>query len=259
MSDSLRRDLDDGRLIEALAELAEAASGVILPYWRVDAEVRLKADDSPVTQADREAEALILQGLAGLWPDVPPVAEEACEAGGRPAVAPERFWLVDPLDGTKGFIRGSESFSVNIALVERGRVVAGVVTSPAEGVSWAGDAHGARRRDFGGDWRPIRVRARPDPAHALVSHSLKAEAAAVLAAHHGCMAWTAMDSSLKFCRIAEGLFDVYPRTGPTSEWDTAAGQAVLEAAGGRVVDAGGLPLGYGKPKFLNGPFLALGG
>ncbi len=259
MHDSLKADFDSGRLIATLSDLAEAASAVILPYWRADAEVMTKADDSPVTLADREAEALILARLADLYPGVPAVAEEACEAGGRPEAAADCFWLIDPLDGTKGFVRGGESFSVNIALVEAGRVVAGVVSAPATGLTWVGDASGARRRRFGEAWQTIQVRNRPDAAQALLSHSLKDEEAEALSARHGCAAWTGMDSSLKFCLIAEGRFDVYPRTGPTSEWDTAAGQAVLEAAGGRVLGPDGQTLAYGKPGFMNGPFVAMGG
>jgi 3'(2'), 5'-bisphosphate nucleotidase len=259
MHDSLTSDFDSGQLVETLADLAEAASAVILPYWRAGAEVITKADDSPVTLADREAEALILQRLAALYPAVSAVAEEACEADGRPGEAADCFWLIDPLDGTKGFVRGGESFSVNIALVDQGRVVAGVVSAPATGLTWAGDASGARRRRFGEAWQPIRVRDRPDQALALLSHSLKDDEADKLAARYGCGSWTGMDSSLKFCLIAEGRFDVYPRTGPTSEWDTAAGQAVLEAAGGRVMDMDGGPLAYGKPGFMNGPFVAMGG
>ena len=143
MHDSLTSDFESGQLVETLADLAEAASAVILPYWRAGAEVITKADDSPVTLADREAEALILQRLTALYPDVPAVAEEACEADGRPGEAADCFWLIDPLDGTKGFVRGGESFSVNIALVDQGRVVAGVVSAPATGLTWVGDASGA--------------------------------------------------------------------------------------------------------------------
>lgn len=259
MRDSLMSDFDSGTLVETLADLAEAASAVILPYWQTGTEVITKADDSPVTRADREAEALILARLAALYPAVPAVAEEACEADGRPSDVADCFWLIDPLDGTKGFVRGGESFSVNIALVDQGRVVAGAVSAPATGLTWVGDASGARRRRFGEVWQPIRVRDRPAAALALLSHSLKDDEADKLAARYGCSNWTGMDSSLKFCLIAEGRFDIYPRTGPTSEWDTAAGQAVLEAAGGRVMDVDGGPLTYGKPGFMNGAFVAMGG
>lgn len=252
-------DRSAAAFLDALADIAEDASRIILPYWRTGTAVETKADDSPVTRADREAEALILARLAELRPDVPAVAEEDASANGLPAAAARRFWLVDPLDGTKGFVAGKDAFTVNIALVEDGRPVAGVVSAPARGETWAGDASGARRRRFGGDWQGIRVRARPETVLALFSHSVTGDRARDLAARHGCGQWEGLDSSLKFCLIAEGLYDVYPRTGPTSEWDTAAGQAVLEAAGGRVLDADGRPFRYGKPGFLNGPFTALGG
>ncbi len=152
-----------------------------------------------------------------------------------------------------------------------GYPVAGVVTAPATSTSWRTDKPegGAFRRQFGAlqageahageDWRPIRVRDRPQEGLALLSHSITDEEAARLAARHGCTRWQGTDSSLKFCLIAEGRFDAYPRTGPTSEWDTAAGQAVLEAAGGRVLADDGQRLSYGKPSFLNGAFVAMGG
>lgn len=260
MKTSLAADLASGALHDHLADIAEAAAAVILPYWKVGTEVFSKADDSPVTQADREAEILILDRLAALYPDVPAVAEEQSEADGRPEVAAERYWLIDPLDGTKGFVAGKESFTVNIALIEAGRPVAGVVTAPASSVTWrSAPGGGAEMRRFGEPWRAIKVRNRPDEGIALLSHSVTDEEAARLAARHGCTQWQGTDSSLKFCLIAEGRFDAYPRTGPTSEWDTAAGQAVLEAAGGRVLAADGQTLGYGKPGFLNGPFVAMGG
>jgi 3'(2'), 5'-bisphosphate nucleotidase len=260
MKTSLDADLASGALHDHLAEIAEAAAQVILPYWRTGAAVFAKADDSPVTLADQQAEALILERLSALYPDIPAVAEEQAEAKGRPTEAARRFWLIDPLDGTKGFVAGKESFTVNIALIESGRPVAGVVTAPASAVTWrTAPGGGAEMRRFGEAWRSIRVRNRPAEGIALLSHSVTDEEAARLAARHGCTQWQGTDSSLKFCLIAEGRFDAYPRTGPTSEWDTAAGQAVLEAAGGRVLAPDGEPLRYGKPGFLNGPFVAMGG
>ncbi|HEV2081867.1 MAG TPA: 3'(2'),5'-bisphosphate nucleotidase CysQ [Brevundimonas sp.] len=247
-----------GTLIDALADIAEAAASVIRPYWRTGVVADAKADDSPVTRADREAEALILERLSELWPQTPAVAEEASEAQGRPETAPGLFWLVDPLDGTRGFVRGDEQFTVNIALIRGRRPVAGVVTAPALNLTWAGGPTGAVRRHVGGAWETIRVRPRPAVALALMSRGVKPEDAAKLAELHGCVEWRGEDSSLKFCRIAEGACDVYPRTGPTSEWDTAAGQAVLEAAGGRVLGPDGAPLAYGKAGFMNGAFTAYG-
>ena len=267
----LALDLTSGALSLAIDEIAEDAARLILPYWRSDTAVETKSDDSPVTQADRAAEALILERLAALYPGVQTVAEEAVAANGAPASADDLFWLIDPLDGTKGFVRGGEAFTVNIALMNAGYPVAGVVTAPATATTWRTDVPGggAFRRQFGeqqegeahagAEWRPIRVRDRPQEGMALLSHSVTDEEAARLAARHGCTRWQGTDSSLKFCLIAEGRFDAYPRSGPTSEWDTAAGQAVLEAAGGRVLADDGQRLAYGKPNFLNGPFVAMGG
>lgn len=244
------------------AEIAEAASAVILPFWRAGATVDRKADDSPVTEADRRAEALILEQLAASFPDLLVVAEEAHAAGRCPDTDCARFVLVDPLDGTKGFVRGGEAFTVNLGLIENGRPVAGAVAAPASGLVWFTDGAGAWRRGFGeAVARPIRVRRRPDAADALalVSHSLSEDAAARQAARVGCKRWQALDSSVKFCLIAQGHADAYPRPGRVMEWDTAAGEAVLVAAGGRVVGEDGELLRYGKPGFDHRGFTAIGG
>lgn len=254
-------DLASGALTEVLADIAEDAARVILPYWRTGTVATTKADDSPVTLADQQAEALILSRLAALYPVVQAVAEEAVADGGVPAITGDWFWLIDPLDGTRGFVAGKESFTVNIALVRGSAVVAGVVTAPATSTTWRSGPHpdgGAFRRRFGEGWQAIKVRDRPARPVAVMSHSLTDEEAQRLASRHGCMDWQGTDSSLKFCLIAEGRFDAYPRTGPTSEWDTAAGQAVLEAAGGRVMAEDGTTFRYGKPGFLNGGFVAVG-
>lgn len=261
MSSKLEADLASGALSEAIAAIAAEAAAVILPYWRSGVTVDSKSDDSPVTRADREAEAVILQRITAAWPGVQTVAEEAVAADGAPAHAEDWFWLIDPLDGTKGFISDGEAFTVNIALIHGREPVAGAVHAPATGIAWRTTTPGgaAVRREAGGDWTPIHVRPHPGSGTALLSHSVKGAAADELAALHRCQAWQGVDSSLKFCLIAEGGFDVYPRTGPTYEWDTAAGQAVLEAAGGRVLDAEGRRLAYAKPRFLNGTFVAYGG
>jgi 3'(2'), 5'-bisphosphate nucleotidase len=261
MSKRLTADLASGALTEALADLAEDAARVILPYWRNGVVAEAKADDSPVTRADQEAEALILARLEALYPGVQTVAEEAVAADGAPASAADWFWLIDPLDGTRGFVEGRESFTVNIALIHKGAPVAGVVTAPATATTWRSGAPGggAFRRRFGEGWQAIKVRNRPASPMAVMSHSMTDVEAERLASRHGCVQWQGTDSSLKFCLIAEGRFDAYPRTGPTSEWDTAAGHAVLEAAGGRVMSEDGQPLRYGKPGFANGGFVALGG
>ena len=244
-----------------LAEICQDAAAVIRPFWRADVSVEHKADKSPVTEADRRGEALILEHLARDFPDVPVVAEEASEADGAPTTIGRAFFLVDPLDGTRAFVAGGEHYTVNIALIEDGVPVAGAVVTPADGRVWfTGDGHALCRSGPDGPERRARVRERPERGDALVSRSMGQAEAERLGYAHGFSRWLPMDSSVKFCLIAEGRADVYPRTGPTREWDTAAGQAVLEAAGGRVETLDGARLLYGKTDkaFLNPPFLARG-
>lgn len=261
MHDELQADLASGALTEALADIAEAAGQVILPFWRAGAEVMRKADESPVTLADQRAEALILTELTRLYPGVQAVAEESVAAEGVPQRMEPWRWLIDPLDGTRGFVQGRETFTVNIALVHDDAPVAGVISAPATGVTWrtVAPGQGAARREAGGAWSLIHARTRPSEPVALVSLSITDEAARALAEANGCVRWIAMDSSLKFCILAEGGADAYARTGPTYEWDTAAGQAVLEAAGGRMVGPDGRRFAYGKPGLLNGAFTATAG
>ncbi len=259
VSKSLVRDLASGELHDLIADIAEDASRLILPYWRSNVEVRTKADESPVTLADQEAEALILDRLLSRWPGVQTVAEEAAARNGLPSSAEAWFWLIDPLDGTRGFISGKDTFTVNIALIHEGWPVAGVVSAPATSTSWRLGPEGAQRRGFGEAWRSVGVRERPSDGIAILSHSVTDIEAERLMKQHGCTRWQGADSSIKFCLIAEGRFDAYPRNNPTHEWDTAAGQAVLEAAGGRVLGPDGKRQAYGKPGFRNGAFTALGG
>ncbi len=258
-SASLVATADLGRV---LAEIVEEAADLILPLWKTGLNVDRKSDEFPVTEADRRAETLILQRLLERFPKVPVISEEAASETGLPDKAPKRFFLVDPLDGTKGFIRGTELFTVNIALVEDGKPVAGAVAAPATGQVWFTAKDGAfRRKVKGNDLTQIRVRQKPANGVALVSHTLTDEEAERLAGKHGCPVWQGMDSSVKFCLIAEGRADVYPRPGRTMEWDTAAAHAVLVAAGGRVLTEDGAPLTYGKADkgFANPGFLAVGG
>lgn len=261
VSDSLNPILtaDLGR---ELARICEAASEVIMPLWRAEVRVDLKADQSPVTEADRAAEAVILDRLKAAYPQVMIVSEEAAAEFGTPESVPDTFFLVDPLDGTKGFVRGTEAFTVNIGLIHQGRPIAGAVAAPASGLVWYTVGNGAVRRRFH-ETEEAQIKARQMPesgGHALVSHTLTEEEADRIAQRHGCKTWVGMDSSVKFCLIAEGRADVYPRPGPTSEWDTAAAEAVLTAAGGRVLAEGGVPIRYGKAdqQFRNLGFLALG-
>ncbi|HEX8569974.1 MAG TPA: 3'(2'),5'-bisphosphate nucleotidase CysQ [Caulobacteraceae bacterium] len=243
-----------------LAEITLEAAAVIRPYWRAGGEVTLKLDSSPVTEADHAGEALIIERLQREFPGVAIVAEEQCADCGPPGSVPSQFFLVDALDGTRGFTRGSEDFTVNIGLIDAGYPVAGAVATPADGRVWFTEGGGAVLRLEDGSERSVRARPRASDAEALVSRSVKPEAVEALGREMGFARWRGVESSLKFCLIAQGEADLYPRTGPTSEWDTAAGQAVLEAAGGAVEAEGGR-LRYGKveSRFLNTPFVARGG
>jgi len=245
----------------ALAAICEDASAVILPFWRVDTEVFAKADLSPVTEADRAGEVLITERLRAQFPGVHIVGEEDVAEAGAPDALGDRFFLVDPVDGTKAFVRGDENFTVNIGLVVEGRTVAGAICAPATGEVWHTHRGGAVRRRFGQTaLEPIRARPWPATPLALVSHTMKPESLARLQAEYGVTETLPLDSSIKLCRIAEGGADLYVRGGPTMEWDTAAGQAILEAAGGRFTRLDGGLFAYGKveEKLLNPGFIARG-
>lgn len=248
-------------LIDPLCALAERAGAAIDRYYHDGFTVRVKSDDSPVTEADEAAEAIILPALAALLPGVPMVSEESGLRGARLDFTRERFWAVDPLDGTREFIQRSGEFTVNIALIENGRPILGVVHAPALAVTYSGAGLGtARMRQVPGAFRPIAAR-HPPPAGliALASRSHdSSEALKAALARYPVQERRQMGSSLKFCLIAAGLADLYIRLGPTCEWDTAAGQAVLEAAGGSVSFMDGKPFAYGKADFLNPSFIATG-
>jgi 3'(2'), 5'-bisphosphate nucleotidase len=246
-------------LIPKLVSIADRASAVVLEHYAAGTTVKAKADSSPVTEADGAAEAVILEALRELTPGIPIVAEEEVSAGRVPSVGEGPFWLVDPLDGTKEFISRNGEFTVNIALIEGGQPLVGVVTAPARGIAWWGAlGHGAVRRE-GGTAHAIRVRRRPPEGPvAVASRSHRDAATDAWLAEHGVTDTVSAGSSLKFCLVAEGKADLYPRLGPTMEWDTAAGHAVLRAAGGRVRLLDGTPLGYAKPTFKNPSFVAEG-
>ncbi len=253
-------DADLGRV---LADIVEAAGREILPLWRSGLQVDLKADESPVTEADRRGEALILEQLAERFPGVPVVSEEDASEFGTPDRIGPRFFLVDPLDGTKAFVRGDEHWTVNIGLIQDGRPVAGAVSAPAWNRTWFTTAGGARMRTIGeAEGQPIHVRPWPrSGAVALVSHTMKPEQEAELRQRYGYGETLAMDSSAKLCMVAEGTADIYPRHGTTMEWDIAAAHAVLEAAGGSLTTEEGRTFAYGKADrgFKNGWFVARGG
>lgn len=246
--------------IESLLTLAEQAGEAIMKIYDGDISVQTKADNSPLTQADLASHKAIVKGLATLTPDIPVLSEE----GGIPDYSERQgwplYWLIDPLDGTKEFIKGNGEFTVNIALIENGKPVRAVVLAPALGTAWWGSKKdGAFKRDADGVIRQIQCRELPGSDwKVLLSRShLSSEVTALLGElppHHPVPA----GSSLKFCLIAEGSADFYPRLGPTSEWDTAAGQCILEAAGGAVLNAKGKPLRYNsKQELLNPDFLAV--
>jgi 3'(2'), 5'-bisphosphate nucleotidase len=264
------RGFDFGRAASLLTDAAARAGTAIMRHYRGEMAVELKDDASPVTCADRDSEAIILAALARLAPEVTVVSEEAC---GRPACSlPQRFFLLDPLDGTKEFIEKRSDFTVNIALIEDGRPTFGLVYAPARALlavtTEPGKAVAAELppNETGADFGRLArkpLRARPVPASgltALVSHShLDPETEAFLAKLK-IAECSGIGSAVKFLSIAGGEADVYPRFGPTMEWDTAAGQAVLEAAGGRVVGTDGEPLRYGKTErgLRNPSFIAWG-
>jgi len=256
-------------LATSLAAIAHEAGRLILKHYALGAEVRVKDDASPVTAADEEAEALIIQRLAQVAPGVQIVAEEEVAAGRIPRVVASRFFLVDPLDGTKEFIKRNGEFTVNIALVENGRATCGVVLAPAKERMWIGDgANGAfeLHAPEGGALdvsRAKSIRARPAPAQGLVAIASRTHRDTKTDEYlkaYNITDMVAAGSSLKFCLVATGEADLYPRHGRTMEWDTAAGQAVLESAGGSVKQLNGAPFLYGKVAegFANPYFVARG-
>ncbi len=246
------------QLLEQLLPIARAAGKVIMDIYARPIEVATKADSSPVTQADEAAEVLITSALRALTPEIPVVAEEAFSAGKR-EVPGKRFWLVDPLDGTREFISRNGEFTVNIALIEDGQPVLGVIYAPAIGKLYAGAA-GAGSFVEDGTRRAITCRRPPGEGLTVVSsrsHGDEQQLDRFLLGRKVASRTTA-GSSLKLCLVAAGQADLYPRFGRTMEWDIAAGHAVLAAAGGRVTDLAGKDLRYAKPGFENPHFVASG-
>ncbi len=252
--------MNDFALLALADDLAQRAGRAILAIRARGFEVLAKSDYSPVTEADHSAEALITAGLRAATPDIPVIAEEEAAAGKRPAPGPV-FWLVDPLDGTREFAAGHAEFTVNIGLIRHTNPVLGVVFAPALGETFTGIAgQGAWKRGTAGQ-SPIHVRLPPPEGVTVMAsrhHASNDELAAFLAGQR-IAELTNIGSSLKFCRVAEGKVDLYPRFGRTMEWDTAAAQAILEAAGGQVLGTDGAKLRYGKPGFENPTFIARGG
>lgn len=249
--------LDLMALLAAIRPIAEEAGRATMRFYGLT-QATEKADGSPVTAADQAAEDIILPALRHLTPDIPVVSEEEASKGLSPDVTGTRFWLVDPLDGTKEFLNGNGEFTVNIALIEHGVPVLGVVVVPALGETYAGAEPGsAVLQDAAGE-RRIAVRATPSDGLTVVGSRSHGDAAAMEAFLGGrkVAAFRAAGSSLKLCLIARGDADLYPRLGTTMEWDIAAGHAVLRAAGGRVRTLDGDDFRYGKPEYRNPHFAA---
>ncbi|WP_446831011.1 3'(2'),5'-bisphosphate nucleotidase CysQ [Candidatus Foliamicus sp.] len=250
-------------LIKPVVRLARDAGRIIMPLFRSrELGVDYKADRTPVTDADHAAHEHIVSGLMRLTPNIPVLSEESGpEMRTRQRLDWPLHWLVDPLDGTREFIRGGEEFTVNIALIDAELPVLGVVYAPAKGEMYFGSKGAGAFMDGEGPDAATKicvVRPPPKPLRVLASRSYAASAVELYVGAMGKTHRRAVASSLKFCLVARGQADVYPRLGPTSEWDTAAGQAVLESAGGAVLGLDGQPFRYRKQSILNPPFIACG-
>ena len=247
------------QLLPSLRKIALEAGAVIMKIYQGDITVRAKADESPVTEADEAAEAVILAALAELTPEIPVIAEESVAAGHIPEIGDGPFWLVDPLDGTKEFISRNGEFTVNVALIEDGLPTHGVVFAPAVGQLYLAAPGAATLERDGAAARPIAVRQpAADGLVVVASRSHRDSKTDDYLADFDVKSLTSAGSSLKLCLVAAGEADLYPRLGRTMEWDIAAGHAVLAAAGGRVETLEGAPLSYGKPGFENPFFVARG-
>ena len=248
-------------LRETVIAIAQDAAAAIMGVYATPFDVEIKSDRSPVTAADLAANQVILRGLGQLTPDLPILSEESAQVPWEVRRHWGAYWLVDPLDGTREFVKRNDEFSVNIALIYQGAPAFGVVLAPVSGVAWhAMRGELAYRRDGMHD-SVLRTRtpALP-PLQVAASRSHRSPETQALLDRMGDIEVVAQGSSLKFCRLAEGTLDVYPRLGPTAEWDTAAGQCVLHAAGGAVLSAAtGKPFRYNRREtLLNGDFIALG-
>ncbi len=259
----------DAAMLVVFERLALDAGSAIMRIFHEGCAVDAKADASPVTEADRQAEQIILAGLREIYPDVPCVAEEEASAGILPESLGDAFFLIDPLDGTKEFVKRGNDFTVNIALIRHGAPEVGVVFAPCSGKLYSGRPGRAETADVDADFsvaerRSITVRAAASPLAVVASRSHRTAETDNYIATLGPTEIVSIGSSLKFCLLAEAVADIYPRFGRTMEWDTAAGDAVLRAAGGRTSTLDGAPLAYGKRNqaddtdFANPFFIAKG-
>lgn len=242
--------------LEACGDIAREAGRLLMGYFQGSFATQHKADLSPVTDADLAANRFICEALQKLTPRIPVIAEEN-ESFTREEHS--LFWLVDPLDGTQSFVRGDPHFSVNIGLIKNRRPILGVIYAPPQEMLYYGvPGKGAFRRAAGGKAEIIRTRVSPEKLTITRSLSHPSATTTAYLKNFNVGNVIRMSSAVKFCLVAEGQADIYPRFGRTMEWDTAAGHAIVEAAGGRVELASGQPLIYGKPDFANPPFIAFG-
>jgi 3'(2'), 5'-bisphosphate nucleotidase len=247
--------------MDGLTTITARAAEAILGF-AIDGPVRSKNDGSPVTEADEAAEAIICDGLRQLAPGVPIISEEQAARERPPAIAHGSYFLVDPLDGTREFIAGRDEFTINIALMTGGAPLLGIICAPALAVFWRGIVgSGADRISGATTERPIRIHTRPrpssEPVVAVSRSHLEAKTKAYVDGLRGAKL-VQCGSSIKFCRIAEGAADLYPRLAPTRDWDVAAGHAILTAAGGRVAAPDGGPVVYGTKDLHIPAFIAAG-
>ncbi len=257
--------MDRDALAELFGQIAVHAGAIILPHRAHLEDARRKADGSPVTDADEASERYILDALREHLPEIPVIAEEEQAAGIGRSIG-ERFILVDPLDGTREFIRGRAEFAVNIGLIEGGLPIAGAIYAPLLSKLWIGGTSAAvltvepgASLDAAIDRRPIATRKLPEgPLTVVASRSHPDRITGEFIERLSVEERISAGSSLKFCLVAEGRADLYPRFGPTMEWDVAAGHAIIAAAGGVVLDGEGHPFRYRKEQFRSGPFVALG-
>lgn len=252
---------DRGKLFAEINAIADLAGAEIMQFYRGEIDFQQKADNSPVTAADIAAERIILAGLQRLTPNIPVVAEEEASKGKVIKVGNEPFWLVDPLDGTKEFIAHRDQFTVNIALIENFSPTMGIVLAPALRTSYATDGLGTVVKRMGKNApKPISARQIPEKnviVTASRSHGNRNKIQELIR-DYDISNVVISGSSIKFCMVASGEADLYPRYGPTCEWDIAAGHAVLKAAGGSVKTLDGKEIKYGKSDFLNPEFIAYG-
>ncbi|HLV77712.1 MAG TPA: 3'(2'),5'-bisphosphate nucleotidase CysQ [Marinobacter sp.] len=251
--------MDTSSMLTDVIRIADEASQRVLQIYQSDFKVNYKEDDSPITAADIASHEIIVKGLRNLCRDIPILSEEGASIPWDERKTWRRFWLIDPIDGTKDFTQRSGEFTVNIALIHDGVPVLGVVTAPALNEAfWGAQGEGAHKRGRDGRVHRIQVARPQQPLRVVASKNHLNEDTRAFIQALGPHTTVQAGSSLKFCRLAEGHADIYPRMGPTCEWDTGAAHAVLLAAGGKIQTPDGTPVVYGKENLLNPHFIAAG-